>query len=277
MAKKILIITFLFILSIACAYYNARFVNTKQFKIREEILSDEKINDKADGFLIAYFCDLSLNDFLQEEYLDSIFSTLTDFKPEVILFGGDLIDFDNIPNQDRIDALKERLSSLSASYGKYAVLGDQDHRNEEEMLHLFEECGFKVLNNETALICIDPQTYINITGIDALINGNSEPSQAFQLVNSTYYTIVFSHCPDLFDSLLSYNFDYFLSGHSRGGQVYLPLLSLFDRAYGCRKYFRRKTTKENVTIDISNGLGRIEKDARFLADAEIVLYRLSSQ
>ena len=33
-------------------------------------------------------------------------------------------------------------------------------------------------------------------------------------------------------------------------------------------------TKNGKTLDITNGVGRIHNNARFLADSEIVLYRL---
>ena len=65
-----------------------------------------------------------------------------------------------------------------------------------------------------------------------------------------------------------------LSGHSLGGQIYLPIISLFTRNEGCKKYYTGKITKNGKTLDITNGVGRIHNNARFLADSEIVLYRL---
>ena len=105
---------------------------------------------------------------------------------------------------------------------------------------------------------------------------NFEVPEFFSYANANYYTLVTSHCPDIFDSILGYHSDLLLSGHSRGGQIYIPLLSLFGRDYGCKKYYHGKTTKDGATIDVSNGLGMIGDKARFLADAEIVLYTFRS-
>jgi len=44
------------------------------------------------------------------------------------------------------------------------------------------------------------------------------------LIND-YYNIVLSHEPDIVDYLLEYDIDLFLTGHSHGGQVNLPVVS----------------------------------------------------
>ena len=131
-----------------------------------------------------------------------------------------------------------------------------------------------MLDNQEALIAVDSDSCFRIVGIDALVNGNPDPATAFTSSHSSYYTIAVSHCPDILDTVKNYDADLLLSGHSRGSQVWLPLISFFTREDGCQKYNRGKTTKGGTTLDITNGLGRIAKDARFLADAEIVLYTL---
>lgn len=276
MVKKILIVFFSLLLIGAACFYNAVNVNPTQFKIREETIISSKIDEDLDGFLVAYFTDLSLNDKITDTYVDEVFAAISSFKPEMIVFGGDLLDQDTSIPSERIDHLVEKLSDLHAPYGKYAVLGDQDMRDPENISQKLNDAGFKILNNAGVLISKDNDSYFNIVGIEPLVNGSPDLASAFSSANANYYTLVTSHCPDIFDSILGYHSDLLLSGHSRGGQIYIPLLSLFGRDYGCKKYYHGKTTKDGATIDVSNGLGMIGDKARFLADAEIVLYTFRS-
>lgn len=276
MVKKISIAVLSLFLLLFLAYFNAVNVNTKQFKISEEILHSDKIDEDIDGFLIACFSDLYYGSFISDEYLQKTFDTINGFQPDLILFEGDLIDQSIEISEEQKLFLIRQLSSLNAKYGKFAVLGDQDLIRNEEIEDILRNCGFTVLNNETKLISIDRNSYINLVGIDSFNGGSPDLTAAFSGANSNYFTFVISHCPDIFDSLLGYSADFLSCGHSRGGQVYIPLISDFTREYGCKKYFRGKITKNGMTLQINNGVGRCSSNARFLADAQIMFYTLKS-
>ena len=276
MAKKIILSLLTVSLIVLACFHNAVYVNTEQFQIREEKLVSEKIPNDCDGLLIAYFSDICLNDFLDAAYIDKVTDTINSFDPDVILFGGDLFDSDQMPDQASIDHLKKALSDLNAPYGKYAVSGDEDHESYDRVNTLLEEAGFTLINNRTVLISVNSSSYFNIIGIDSLVNGSPDLNTAFATTNSSYYSLLVSHCPDIADSLSAFGGDYLLSGHSRGGQVWFPIIRMFNRPYGARSYYRGKSSKNGLTVDITNGLGRKDVDARFQADAEIVLYTLKS-
>ncbi len=274
MVKKLIIAFSLLVIFVSGCFYNALNVNTKQFRIREEYLTSDKITKGCDDLLIAYFSDIKLNSFLDERYVESFISAIDSFKPDIILFGGDLLDHDDRPTAEQISHLTALLKKLHTPYGKYAVYGDEDHYMKESVDAIYEAADFKVLNNESLQICLDRSSYINLTGIDSLSRGTPDLQASFLNNNANYYSIAISHCPDIFDSILGYNVDTLLSAHSLGGQIFFPILSSFDREYGCKKYFRGKTTRNDATLDISTGLGRKTTNARLNADAEIVMYTL---
>ncbi|MBR4461623.1 MAG: hypothetical protein IKS51_03485 [Erysipelotrichaceae bacterium] len=268
MLKKVIIaFTVLLALSlIAC--YNAVKVNTRQLNIREESIYSAKIDEDTDGLLVAYFTDLYFGEFFKESDLQNLIAKIDAFHPDLIMFGGDLA----VHSAER-EYLLSCLSGLDATYGKYAVSGDLDDERNKDILR---EAGFVLLENDHNTIDIDRNSCINLIGLNDLVQGNPDPASAFSGVDNTRFTIVFSHCPDIFTQLNSYDFDYLLAGHSLGGQVYLPIIDLFNRPEGAKKYYKGKTTMNGKTLDISNGVGRTGKDARFLADSEIVLYTLHS-
>ena len=265
MVKKIIIIVASFVIVIATCIINATIFNTKQLQTRQVILKSEKINEERSGLLIAYFSDLHYGTYIDNDFLENVISKINDYKPNIIIFGGDLLD--NINEENKV-YLTDVLKTLDAEYGKYAILGDQDKTNEDDISKILKDADFKIIDDTNITININNESSINIVGID------NNFDEAFHGINSNNYTIVVGHYPDLFEDIIDYDFDYMLAGHSHGGQIYIPLINYFFRKQGCQKYYHGKYQEDNKTLDITNGIGRTDNNARFLADAEIVLYRL---
>ena len=268
MVKKIIVIVTSLIIVIATCIINATIFNTKQIQTRQVILKSEKINEENSNILIAYFSDLHYGTYIDNDFLENVISKINDYKPDVIIFGGDLLD--NI-NEDNKVYLTDALETLDAKYGKYAILGDQDKTNEDDISKILKDADFKIIDDTNATININNESSINIVGID------NNFDEAFHGINSNNYTLVVGHYPDFFEDIIDYDFDYMLAGHSHGGQIYIPLINYFFRKQGCQKYYHGKYQEDNKTLDITNGIGRTDNNARFLADAEIVLYRLDSK
>ena len=265
MVKKIIIIVGSFVIVIATCIINATIFNTKQIQTRQVILKSEKINEESSGLLIAYFSDLHYGTYIDNDFLENVISKINNYKPNIIIFGGDLLD--NINEENKV-YLTDVLKTLDAEYGKYAILSDQDKTNKDDISKILKDANFKIINDTNITININNESSINIVGID------NNFGEAFHGINSNNYTLVVGHYPDLFEDIIDYDFDYMLAGHSHGGQIYIPLINYFFRRQGCQKYYHGKYQEDNKTLDITNGIGRTDNNARFLADAEIVLYRL---
>lgn len=270
MVKKLIIIISCLLLVIGLCIFNAKVINIKQIKVRQEIIKSEKINDNLNDFLIAYFSDLHYGTFINQEFVNEVINTINNYDVDIVIFGGDLFDSPNISLEDKTFFIQQ-LKSIKANYGKYAVLGECD-TNDITTTQILKDADFTILNNSNISISVDKKSSINIIGISDVNDMN-----AFSGVDSNNYTFVISHFPDCYDNVKDYNFDYMLAGHSHGGQVYLPIINLFTRDKGCEKYFHGKYKEDNKILDITNGLGRSKYNARFLADSEIVMYRLNSK
>lgn len=267
--KKYLVICIITaVIIIALLLINALVVNPHQLKVREERIKTSENN--LDSFLIAYFADLHYGKNFKEKDLDGLVNKLNDIKPDILIFGGDLLS--DIEIED-IEYLKEGLSSLYAKYGKFAVLGDEDFIN-NEAINILKDCDFTILDNKNEKIYVNG-SFINVVGIDPIVNGNPNIEIAYEGVNHDYYTIVVSHCPDIASSLQFDKTNLILSAHTLGGPVYIPLINYFYRPSGAKVYYKGKNNVKGVTLDITNGVGTKNKDIRLFADAEIVLYKFT--
>lgn len=262
-------IALILIICLALAGLNAYSINTHQLKVRQEYLKNPKINEDLDGKLIAYFTDLKYGSLVDDNILDKIKNKINDFKPDIIIFGGDLISSEI--NKEDEERLIDFLKDIDCEYGKYAIIGDKDN---DEVINYYHLGDFNILDNISERIYIDSKNYFNLVGLNTR---NIDITKAYEDVNLNNFTLCISHYPDNFNKLPYERTDYVLSGHSLGGQVYLPLINLFNRQEGNKNHIKGKHIKNNTTLDISNGIGFENKKVRFLADSEIVFYKLTYQ
>ncbi len=263
--KKLILAIICTILCTALCIYNAYYINPKQLKVRTETIISSKIDPSLDGTLIVYFSDLYYED---ENRLKLLSDLINNADPDVVVFGGDLL------KQNDSDTVIKYLKSINSHYGKYAVYGENDYKNIDTVNRIYKESDFEILCNRGIRIFNENGAYFNLVGLDSLSN-NQNYAAAFDGISNIYYTFVIAHEPDSFDKI-SYSFDYMLSGHSLGGEVYIPLINVFNRPFGAINYYHGKSGNSNKMLDITNGVGLKEKSARFMADAEIVFYQLRS-
>lgn len=272
MKKKTITIILAILLSFGLVVANALIINPHTTTIRQETITSSKLAKGLDNTLIAYFSDLKYDKETISLTIKAI-DNINSFKPDLILFGGDLLATDYKLNEEEKVQLQELLSSLKAPLGKYAVLGDED--KQEDVRNILEEAGFVILDNKSVKI-YNGNSYLELVGLENMINGNLDLSKAYADVNNDSFILTISHCPDSIEELASYPSDYFLSGHSLGGSVYFPIFNLIYRFEGAQKHFHGSDIINGTYLEISNGVGLGKLKARLFADSEVVLYKLSS-
>lgn len=271
MSKKRIISSILIaIIFILISLYNAYYINPKQLKVREEIIKTNKINNSLDGMTVAYFSDLNYGPLLNQENLDKLANKIELFAPDILIFGGDLLADSSIIQEDEIDLISY-LDELESKHGKYAILGEKDNDAARSIL---TKGGFTILDNKSQTVYINKIPAINLVGLNT-----NEVDLINVYTNSRVdlFTLALLHKPDAFDKLAFDKTDYALAGHSLGGQVYIPVINIFYRPSGAMNYYHGKYSKNDTTLDISNGVGYQNKKVRFLADSEFVIYRFTYQ
>ena len=258
-------------------YYDAYNTAPARFQVRYETLNSMFIPSQMDDVTILYFSDLDYGTYMDSTRLEKLTETIRELSPDIILFGGDLYDQNaDITEQSKTE-LTAALSSLKAPLGKFAVLGDFDYRTHdlpETVQSILFDSEFELLVNSSVILRNNGSESITLTGLDSGLYGHPDIEAAFANIGRAGYNIVLSHTPDLAEDLPSDLADYVLSGHSHGGQAYWGFGALYTPPMA-EVYFRGKhTVKGLYTLDITNGVGTTVEDVRFLANAEVVFYRL---
>ena len=249
----------------------SKYIGTKKIIIKEYRIASDKIPKSFSGNKIVYFSDLLYGSSIFAEDLDYIKNKINQLKPDIVIFGGDLIlkDF-NLSDNDK-QKIIDFLESIDSKLGKYGVLGSYDT---DESLKILELGDFNILNNTNEYI-FNGDEPICLTFIGSYNRGDYNLEEA--LVCENYYNIVVTHESDIASNILERKeVDVMLSGNSLGGEVRIPYYGGIFEFEGSKKYKEETYNIENTKLYVSSGLGTKKIYKRFLNRPSISLFRLKS-
>ena len=173
---------------------------------------------RLEGITIAQLSDFHFDGLrLADKLLAQTIDRIQDFKPDLIALTGDFVTDDPAP----IHELVRRIKYVPSRYGSVAVLGNHDIQRKGSrsiVTRALEEAGIPVLWNAIAYP-FGPD--FPVVGFADYWSKEFDPTILNQLDPSTP-RLVLSHNPDTAEPLAHYRVDLQLSGHTHGGQIYLP-------------------------------------------------------
>ncbi len=255
LSKKITIIFIIIVILIVLLFLYMRFVGTSFIKTNEKTIYDN-ISTSFNGFKIVQISDLLYGSTINDNDLENISKEIDKINPDIIFFTGDLVDSKyNLIKKDNIESF---LSNLSAPYGKYAVKGELDN---DDFDNLMDKCGFELLNNKT-------KELFN-KAIDKIIIKGLNSNNVDRVDDTDGYTICLIHNYDYL-SKFNTNCDVTFAGHNLGGEIKIPF---GNGIIGNSKYKGSYYEVGNNQIYISSGLGSKHK-LRLFNHPEINVYRI---
>lgn len=278
--KILSILTLLTIIIINMFLYGV-YVAVDRINLNYENISSKKIPMAMNNLKIAFISDIKYGTFMDQKRLQSMITKFNRAKSDVIIFGGDLFDFSKqqtLNNQNAaeiIDIFKE----MDAPYGKFAVLGDQDLINPEIkqfVESILYQSDFEIITNKSIRLRKENSESINLIGLDSMINGQVDSANAFKSINKEEFSILTTHCPDLLKKtgIPHAALDLALSGHSLGGQVYIPFIGPIYNMEGAQSFTHGVYDVNSIRLYVSNGIGTINSDIRLFSPPEVLIFRL---
>lgn len=274
--KKILIILLTLTILILSLVYDSLYVAPSRFKVRYETLTSPKIPDQLQDINILYFSDLHYGSLLNDNDLIKLTDLINNCSPDIILFGGDLLANEQYSTEQKT-TLTTHLSSLEAPLGKFAVLGEYDHMQYELATSILYNSNFEVLINKGIKLRNTGSQAINLIGIDCTIDNHDDVSLAYNEVGVNTFNIAFAHTPNTCEKLPTDKTDYFISGHTHGGQANLLVKTTYEITESSYSISGKSEVNDSYIMDISTGVGNIGTKIRFLSYPEVVMYRLNKQ
>lgn len=234
---------------------------------------------QGDGFeertiQTALVSDIHLGTIMGKTRLQILVDQLNQMEPDLILFGGDIID-ENVNHfiDDNMDVI---LRTLNPPLAKYAILGNHEYFGghlTDIVLHL-EHSGIKVLQDEGVMV----EDLFFLAGRKDLVSERMTGRARKSLVEvlegidpAATPVVVLDHQPKTWDEARDVGVVLQLSGHTHRGQMFpfgYVTERLFPEDWG-------KLVEKGSTLIVSSGYGTWGPPIRTGNKPEIVMINLT--
>ncbi|GHU28508.1 phosphohydrolase [Bacilli bacterium] len=253
----------------ACLYsygYINRFIIRPTYY---DIATEKNINMK-----VAFVSDIHMGAIgTSARLLKKIVNVINENKPDLVLFGGDIVEskldyFNSSEYAEILRGIKSRL-------GTKVILGNHEHYTGslvKIMNFLTEKCGMHLLLDE--FLEID-SSMILIGRKDGGHNrtrirkGLADITKGINISNK--FLLVLDHNPKYFDEVVASGVDLQLSGHTHNGQLFpfnLFIKFFYEKPYG-------KLVKQNSTLLVSSGAGTWGPPVKVFSKPEVVVVNIN--
>jgi predicted MPP superfamily phosphohydrolase len=223
--------------------------------------------EELNGFRFIHLSDLHLRGPWSRAY-DTLVEGLAQSPPDVIFITGDFIDnkHDHRPGLRTVQRL---LPQLKSRLGIYGILGNHDV---DLISPYLRELGVNLIDCRRALLEVPNGARLDLIGLpgldrrdlDAHFIASQPPKQPGTL------RVVLSHFPDQFRRTRPLGADFFLAGHTHGGQVCLPngrAIITHDRSPW--PFYKGVHRRDGTWYIVSRGLGFSGLPLRLNCPAEV--------
>ncbi|MEG0377125.1 MAG: metallophosphoesterase [Eubacterium sp.] len=251
------------------------------FKIEPKMLTLKTVemdfsNSEAPQHLkIIQFSDTHLSDAFTMTQLEETVRKINKQNPDIVLFTGDLMD--RAAAYETQDEAAAVLSEIQARMGKYAVWGNHDYGGGGVRVYadMMAEAGFTLLENQNELIPLAEDKTLEITGLDDALLGDPDLSMLTERTGD--FRLVMAHEPDLVEEINEdyADMDLVVSGHSHGGQVWIPGKGALVKTPMAEDYSRGAYDLGFTKLYVNPGLGTTKIAARLMNPPEITVFELT--
>ncbi|MEG2108735.1 MAG: metallophosphoesterase [Clostridium sp.] len=233
-------------------------------------------NNDNESLKVVQFTDTQLGEFYSIYQLEKAVHKINEQNADIVVFTGDLID--NAASYEDINKVAGVLSKIKCNIAKYAIYGNHDYGGGAVRYYnnIMTKGGFTVLKNDNDRIKFKGK-YINIFGADDGLLGNNDIKNTMGNINESDINILLLHEPDLADKYSKYPIDLILSGHSHGGQVYIPFYGPLVKNTLSEKYtkgFYDLQNKRKTKLYVNSGLGNTKAPFRFFNIPQVSTFNI---
>lgn len=250
------------------------FIEPKLIMVRNVSIDIPHWNKEHKNLKIVLLTDFHIGfGHMSRKNLAKIIERTNSYNPDIVLLLGDYVNL-SAQNQKYLPFLVD-FKKLRSKYGVFAIMGNHESWEVRNKIRYFiKQAGIKLLENRAEKITIDEKSFW-IAGIDDLTTGYPDLEKTMSQIRDAQSPVLFlSHNPDIFEQVSS-RVSLTLTGHTHGGQIYVPfLVRLMTPSRFGRRFLKGHVVQNNRHIFISSGLGTTIIPARFLVPPEIVILEL---
>jgi len=233
-----------------------------------------------DGFRIAQLSDFHYDEVFSVVPTRAAVAMVNRSDVDLIVLTGDFVTgpYEKPRRHDKKSArmaepCAQLLSGLRSRHGSLAVLGNHDVlTNPAFVSEALQAHGIPVLRNGSRAFERNGSR-LWFCGLDSQ-EGDPDLIAAMRGIPQDEAVILLAHEPDFADEAAKYPVDLQLSGHSHGGQIWLPVVGAPWLPPFARKYPRGRYQIGRLPLYTNMGLGTIRIPVRLNCPPEVTLVTL---
>lgn len=236
-----------------------------------------RLPHQFDGFTIV-----QLSDFHYEEEFSAVpirrsVEIVNGLSPDLVVLTGDFVTVPMfrfgrhaaLVAANAVFPCAAVLSGIQAHMGSFAILGNHDaYSNPALVASGLRSHGIPLLRNSCVPIERDGAR-LWLAGIDDALEGHPDLGAAIEKIPRGETIILLAHEPDFADEAAITPVDLQLSGHSHGGQIWIPGIGAPWLPSLARNYPRGLYKIENMVLYTNIGIGTIRAPVRINCIPEI--------
>jgi len=240
-----------------------------------------RLPESFDGLTIAQLSDFHYEDHFSVVPIRKAVEMVHSLRPDLIALTGDFV---TVPVLERPALIRRALSmavpcaevlqELQAPLGRFAVLGNHDGEiGGARIAGILRDHRIPVLRNQSLPLERGAHR-LWLAGIDDVLRGKPDLGETIENIPLNEATILLAHEPDFADESSLRAIDLQLSGHSHGGQIWIPGIGAPWLPPLSRKYPRGLYKVGNLVLYTNIGIGTIHAPIRINCRPEITLITL---
>lgn len=244
--------------------------NAMDYRLEETTVHFRTLPKTFQGFKILQLSDMHVDGVLDKG--ERLRKKISHVDFDLCVITGDFRFFTFHDYERAMAAMKRLVDSLSCEHGIIGILGNHDFI---EMAPILEAMGIRLLLNE-ALPIKRSDEVIWVAGVDdPHFYRVHDLAKAFKGVPQEAFKVLLAHSPELLDEAARSGVDYYLCGHTHGGQICLPgTIPILTNANCPRRYVRGSWKYQKMAGHTSRGTGSSGLPVRFFCPPEITLHKL---
>ena len=252
-----------------CAYAVA---SGTHLRIDRRVVPVPHLPARFEGLRVAFVADIHHGPYCTLDYVAGVVRTAASLDADLIVLGGDY----SLRDAKFIAPCCELLAALAAPLGVYAVLGNHDYAHGLAQTRAgLKAARVEELTNAGVWLRRGADR-LRLGGVDDLWHGRPDLRPALGDARPDDACVLVSHNPDFAETITGARVGLVLSGHTHGGQVWLPGYGapLTPSAYG-RKYAWGLNAAPHTRVYTSAGTGMSVLPVRVNCRPEVGLLTLT--
>lgn len=245
------------------------FANAMNIRVNETVAEFDNLPSGFENSRILFISDFHIE--LMENLIDKIIELIKNLEYDYCFLGGDYSTFDKFDMDKTKQGMKKIAEHLKTNR-TYGVIGNHDYY---ETAVFLQSLGVTMLLNENTAIERNGAT-IYLAGVDDYyIFDSADIGLASAGIPAGAFKILLSHGPQIYMQAQKAGFNFFMAGHTHGGQICLPGgIPLFKSAKVPTKIAKGLWQYKTMTGFTSTGAGCCNAAARFFCPPEIAVLTL---